>query len=192
MNVYFDKLFFLYNHLEITDINHNLLDLSEGLNDIIGKLLNYKKNNNKVFIIGNGGSAAIASHTANDLLRNCHIPAMTLSDSSVMTCLSNDFGYEHVYAEQLKLFIKENDLLIAISSSGNSPNIINAVDTARKNKCSVITFSGFKADNRLRQSGDWNIYVPSMQYGLVELLHQILLHYLTDFIRLAGEFDEFR
>ena len=135
---------------------------------------------NKIMIVGNGGSAGIASHTAIDFSKNANLRALAFNDSSALTCLGNDFGYEHVFAKQIEFHGKPNDLLIAISSSGGSPNILNAVAAARARNIRVVTFSGFKADNPLRRSGDLNFYVPASEYGFVEMAHQALLHALLD------------
>jgi D-sedoheptulose 7-phosphate isomerase len=135
---------------------------------------------NKIMIVGNGGSAGIASHTAIDFSKNANLRALAFNDSSALTCLGNDFGYEHVFAKQIEFHGKPNDLLIAISSSGGSPNILNAVAAARARNIRVVTFSGFKADNALRRSGDLNFYVPASEYGFVEMAHQALLHALLD------------
>jgi D-sedoheptulose 7-phosphate isomerase len=135
---------------------------------------------NKIMIVGNGGSAGIASHTAIDFSKNANLRALAFNDSSALTCLGNDFGYEHVFAKQIEFHGKPNDLLIAISSSGGSPNILNAVAAARARNIRAVTFSGFKADNPLRRSGDLNFYVPASEYGFVEMAHQALLHALLD------------
>jgi D-sedoheptulose 7-phosphate isomerase len=135
---------------------------------------------NKIMIVGNGGSAGIASHTAIDLSKNANLRAVAFNDSSALTCLGNDFGYEHVFAKQIEFHGKPDDLLIAISSSGGSANILNAVSAARARNIRAVTFSGFKADNPLRTSGDLNFYVPASEYGFVEMAHQALLHALLD------------
>ena len=139
-----------------------------------------RKNCGIAYIIGNGGSAGIASHFCTDLIRTLNIPASTLTDSNVTTCLSNDFGYEAIFSRQLDLLIKEHDLLIAISSSGQSNNIINAVDVAKNKQVNVITLSGFDINNPLRSKGDLNFYLNSHDYGLVEMGHFFLLHTLID------------
>ena len=135
---------------------------------------------NKIMIIGNGGSAGIASHTAIDFSKNASLRTLAFNDSSALTCLGNDFGYEHVFAKQIEFHGRPGDVLIAISSSGQSPNILNAVVAARAAKISVLTFSGFKPDNPLRSSGDLNFSVPAAEYGFVEIAHQTLLHAMLD------------
>ncbi len=135
----------------------------------------------KVMLVGNGGSAAIASHMAIDLSKNARVPAMALNDSAALTCLSNDYGYHLVFAKQIEWTGKSGDILVAISSSGESANIICAVEAARHIAgVQVFTFTGFDNDNHLRSYGDINFYVPSHQYGFVELTHQIILHQIVD------------
>lgn len=139
-----------------------------------------KKSSKKVWVIGNGGSAGIASHHSVDLINVVKVPALTLTDSNLVTCMANDFGYEEVYARPLDLCIEKNDLLIAISSSGSSKNILNAVKLAQNKQAQVITLSGFKADNPLRGLGDINIFTEVSDYGLVESAHFFILHSIAD------------
>ena len=109
---------------------------------------------NKIIFIGNGGSAGIASHLAIDFSKNGGLRALAFNDPSALTCLGNDLGYENVFAKQLEFHARPGDLLIAISSSGTSPNILGAVKAARARDCKVVTFSGFTEDNDLRRTGD--------------------------------------
>jgi len=133
-----------------------------------------------VYVIGNGGSAGIASHFSNDLMKALHVPSQTLYDSNVVTCLSNDIGYEHVFSYQLHKLLKPSDLLVAISSSGKSANILNATRVAAEQRVPAITLSGFLPDNPLRTSGALNFWVGKTDYGLVESAHFFLLHTLVD------------
>lgn len=133
-----------------------------------------------IYVIGNGGSAGIASHFSNDLMKALQIPSQTLYDSNLMTCLANDIGYENVFSYPLERLIKSNDLLVAISSSGQSPNILKAVDAAQAKSAAVITLSGFKADNSLRKQGNLNFWIDRCDYGLVETAHFFLLHTVID------------
>ncbi len=134
----------------------------------------------KVMIVGNGGSAAIAGHLAIDLVRNGGVAAMTFNEAPSLTCMGNDFGYEEIFSRQLAIHASAGDLLIAISSSGRSLNILNAVEEGRKQRCRVITLSGFESDNPLRQLGDLNFYIASAHYGRVELSHMALCHAFLD------------
>jgi len=134
----------------------------------------------KVIFCGNGGSAGICSHMATDFSKNGCIPALALNDSSALTCLANDYGYEYVFSKQIEYLAKSGDLVVAISSSGKSENILNGVDAARASGCGVITFSGFASDNPLRQSGDINFWVQANDYGFVETAHLALLSAILD------------
>lgn len=135
---------------------------------------------NKLMFIGNGGSAGICSHMAIDYSKNGGIRSTAFNDGAALTCLGNDLGYENVFAKQVDLHARPGDMLIAISSSGKSTNIIKAVDVARERGCFVLTLSGFGADNPLRTFGDMNLYVDSMEYGFVEISHLALCHAVLD------------
>lgn len=143
------------------------------------------KNKGLVYVIGNGGSSGIASHFCTDLIKALEVPSCTLTDPGVLTCIGNDLGYEHVYSMQLKQNLREKDLLVAISSSGKSPNILNAVKVAKEKKASIMTLSGFSAENPLRDAGKLNFWVNSHDYGMVETAHFFLLHTIVDSISFA-------
>lgn len=154
----------------------------EGVELLVKVFLKARNNCRKVFFIGNGGSAAIAIHMTADYMKNGGLKTYSLYDSAVMTCMGNDYGYEEVFSRQLDAYMDEMDLLVAISSSGNSMNIVNAIEVARKKKADVITLSGFKPDNRIRSMGDYNIYVRIEHYGIVESIHNLLLQQVVDTI----------
>lgn len=148
----------------------------EEMLDVISK----KKATKCVYLIGNGGSSGIVSHAAIDFLNACGYRAHALSDNSLITCMANDYGYENVFTQPLKTLLEDGDILIAVSSSGNSANIHTAASYAKERNCTVITFSGFKTDNKLRKCGSYNIWLDSEHYGRVEIGHSLILHYLTD------------
>ena len=152
----------------------------ESISRIIDCLLSTRTNRNVLYFIGNGGSAGIAMHMTTDFLKNGHIKTHSMHDPAMLTCLGNDYGYEYVFSKQLEILAEEGDVLVAISSSGNSPNIINAANVAREKGCYIVTLSGFKPDNRLRQMGNVNIYVSSMEYGIVESVHNMILQQVVD------------
>lgn len=156
------------------------LDLENGIADIVTSLAALSAKRRKLFIIGNGGSAAIAAHAVTDFVNMAGISAITLHDSSVLTCMSNDYGYDVAFARMLDAHANEDDMLIAISSSGRSANIRNAVGAARNQGTGVITLSGFDADNPLRSLGDCNFWLDSHDYGMVEIGHQFILHNISD------------
>ena len=135
---------------------------------------------NRVFFVGNGGSAGICSHLATDFSKNGGMRAMSLNDPAVLTCLGNDFGYEHVFAKQVEWHAHAGDLLVAISSSGQSKNILAAVEAGQSAGCWIFTLSGFLPDNPLRRMGDLNFYLSNRQYGFVEVGHLALMHSVLD------------
>ena len=176
---YLDAINEAFNSIRVTNALQQLVSFEFAFDACVDLL---KKQDKMIYFIGNGGSAGIASHMATDFLKNGQLPALCLADPSLLTCLSNDLGYENVYAHSISMVIKPQDILVAISSSGNSPNILNAVKAARKAKANVITLSGFQEDNELRHVGDYNWYFMSNVYGIVENAHQILAHSFLDYI----------
>lgn len=147
---------------------------------IVNSILALRRNGNKIMLIGNGGSASIASHIATDFLKNCSIAAVAFNDSSLITCISNDLGYENVFKKPIEILSRRGDIVIAVSSSGKSRNILDAANQARKKGCFVITLSGFRKENPLRELGDINFYVPSNSYGHVEIIHLAICHLIVD------------
>lgn len=165
---------------EITDSENNKFSLEDGIKKVHNLLINTRDTNSHLYVIGNGGSAAIASHAVIDFLNVGKISAHTLHDAATLTCMANDYGYENVFSNIVKHTLKPKDMLIAISSSGQSKNIIAAVETAKNNNSTVITLSGFKPDNKLRTTGDINFWSNSNDYGIVEMAHQFILHNIAD------------
>lgn len=139
-----------------------------------------QKSGRKLMLIGNGGSASIASHMATDFMKNGGVRATAFNDPMFLTCLGNDLGYDRIFEFQIDGHGEEGDLLIAVSSSGKSGSILNGVNAARRRKAKVVTMSGFGEANPLRAMGDLNFYVPSGEYGYVELLHCSLIHCALD------------
>ena len=156
------------------------LSLQEGINKTFEIIDNARESNRGLYVIGNGGSAAIASHAAIDFLNMGKISAHTLHDSATFTCMANDYGYEYAFSNIIELTLKSKDILIAISSSGQSKNIIHAVESAKQLGSIVITLSGFDSKNNLRKMGDINFWCNSRDYGMVEIAHQFILHNLSD------------
>lgn len=177
---YFKQLGDLLSNMQATDGKGTALTLDEGTSKATDIILSVGKESKKVMVIGNGGSAAIASHMQNDLCKAAGMRAMVFNDVPLLTALANDHGYECVFERPVLLWAETGDLIIAISSSGKSNNILRAVRAAKKRGCQSITLSGFGADNPLRRLGDVNFYVPSPDYGFVETAHAALAHFLTD------------
>jgi len=146
-------------------------------------LLLKKKNKKKIFIVGNGGSASIASHFSVDLTKNAKVKCINFNEANLITCFANDFGYENWLAKALKFYAKKNDGLILISSSGSSQNMINAAKVAKDIGIEpIITFTGNKKNNILSRHADINFWVDSKAYNYIENIHQIWLLSLVDMI----------
>ena len=177
---YFDELGRALTAVRVSDAGGLPLDMQQGFEWVAENARNAHASGNKVVLIGNGGSAAIASHHAIEFLKNGGIRALALNDPAALTCLSNDLGYANVFSEQLKTHGLPGDMLISISSSGQSVNILKAVEVARANRMKIATFSGFQPDNLLRDRGDVNFYVNSNQYGFVEVAHHALIQAILD------------
>lgn len=176
---YLEKLGQLLNSVECR-VKGQRLDCASGVDTVVELLFRCRQQGKKVMWVGNGGSAAIAAHSAIDYWRTGSIKAMSFNEGPLLTCIGNDFGYASVFEKPLQLFADKGDILVAISSSGQSENIIKAVEAAKVAGCAVVTASGFKEDNPLRLLGDVNFYVPSRHYGHVELVHGVLCHSFLD------------
>lgn len=171
----------LLKSIQATDRQGTVLSLDAGVERAVAIILSIKANSGKAMVIGNGGSAAIASHMQSDLCQPVGLRAMVFTETPLLTALSNDHGYNYAFEQALELWADAGDLLIAISSSGQSESIIRAVQAAAARKCRIITLSGFNADNQLRGLGEMNFYVSSAEYGYVESVHSVLTHLLTDY-----------
>jgi D-sedoheptulose 7-phosphate isomerase len=139
-------------------------------------------NKNKVIIIGNGGSASIASHMAVDFSKNANIKTICFNDASLITCLSNDFGHDNWMMNAIRIYGEKGDCVLAISSSGMSKNIINAANYSREKDLNLITFSGMNENNLLKKMGNINFWVDSKAYNIIETSHQFLISSLVDMI----------
>lgn len=166
--------------LIVTSGDEKVTNTEAALESVVNTLEHGRDRGASVYVIGNGGSAAVAAHMANDLLNVGKLRALTLHDPSVLTCLANDYGYDNAYSRMVGTLAREGDLLIAISSSGKSRNICNAVEAAKSAKAKVLTLSGFREDNPLRRLGDVNMWISSQDYGMVEIAHLFILHNLAD------------
>jgi D-sedoheptulose 7-phosphate isomerase len=182
LNQWFGKLENVLRETRVTDRASNGLPLEVGCEWVRKFAHQAHDAGNKLIFVGNGGSAGIASHLAIDYSKNGGLRALAFNDPSALTCLGNDLGYENVFAKQLDFHARPGDMLIAISSSGRSPNILEAVKTARARDCKVVTYSGFTEDNDLRRTGDVNFYVRANknEYGFVEIAHLALCHAVLD------------
>jgi len=158
----------------------SILPADEGLDRWCTKTADLKRSNNTMFFAGNGASAMMASHMAADASKNGGFRALAFNDPALMTAVSNDISYNQSFALPLKRFANPGDILVTISSSGNSPNVLAAIEAAHELDLRTITLSGMQENNRSRQMGDLNFYVPGMTYGMAECAHQSLLHCWLD------------
>ena len=172
---------------QVTDASGNRLDTEASIMQMLDLLRDLRRRNGNLYLVGNGGSAAVASHSVTDFLHVARLRATTLHDSSLITCMANDYGYDNAFARILSTLAGPRDALIAISSSGRSPNICKAAAKVRELGGFVITLSGFSPDNPLRALGNLNIWLDSRDYGMVEIGHQFVLHNVVDRLRLENE-----
>ena len=170
---------------EITDGAGRQQDPEKAIGALVALLKDLRQRGGHLFLIGNGGSAGVASHSVTDFVNVGKLKAATLHDAALLTCMSNDYGYEAAFARILSTIASPKDVLVAISSSGQSKNIRNAASTMRELGGTAVTLSGFKRDNPLRTLGEVNVWLDSSDYGMVEIGHQFVLHNLADRIRLG-------
>ncbi len=152
---------------------------STVLNKEYPKYINAFKKHKRIILIGNGGSNSIASHISQDMTKFFKKKAFSFSDPSMLTCFINDFGMNNAYTQFLKYYTDKNTLVILISSSGQSKNIINCVNYLEKNKFPYGVLTGFNNLNTVRtisKNALFNFHVKSKKYGIVECVHQIFLH----------------
>ena len=176
---YFSTLSQLMLSIEVTDRQGTALSLEQGTEKAVQMIVDIKSTSRKLLLAGNGGSSSIVSHVQNDLCKAVGIRAMVFTEQPLLTALANDDGYGSVYEWPIGLWAEPGDVLLTVSSSGQSENIVRALAAGREKGCKVITLSGFNPDNPSRQMGDLNFYVPSHVYGYVESAHTALAHYLT-------------
>lgn len=146
-----------------------------------------KDRGNKVILAGNGGSASIASHAAVDLTKVANIRSVNFNEANLITCFSNDYGFESWIKRALEEYADPKDVVILISSSGRSANMICAGEHARRHQLPLVTLTGFSENNPLRALGDLNLWVDSRSYNIVENTHQIWLTGVSDLIAGSAE-----
>tara|TARA_B100000315_G_scaffold260357_1_gene321113 strand:- start:938 stop:1507 length:570 start_codon:yes stop_codon:yes gene_type:complete len=154
----------------------NLYSFAQSLNKMHSR-------GNKAIIVGNGGSSAIASHFSVDLTKNASIRCINFNEADLITCFANDYGFDNWIKHAIDFYGDAGDILIAISSSGKSKDIINGCNSARENKFSkIVTFSGFDKNSPLKECGDLNFWIDTKAYNFVENIHQFWLLAIVDLI----------
>ena len=182
-NQYIKELLEKMEHVEIwKDTSEKCKNYDEGIKLLLEVFTTHKRKRSQLFFVGNGGSSAIASHMTADFMKNGGMNTYSLYDNAVTICMGNDYGYEYIFSRPMEFLVREGDLVVAISSSGNSENIVNAIEIARIKKATVITLTGFQPQNRAKQMGDINVYVPCEKYGMVESIHNLILQQVADLI----------
>ena len=166
--------------LSVRDDTGKEIDPNVGFTKWMEVTQQVRKDRNTVYLIGNGASASLASHMAADFAKNARVHTEVFSDLSLITAIANDDGYENVFAEPLRRRMETGDMLVAISSSGNSDNILRAMEVANDLGGIGVTITGMDEDNRLRKMGQMNFYIPARSYGLAETAHAAILHYWMD------------
>lgn len=166
----------------IFSTGNDIRSIDPWFETVINLLSTLKEKKGSIFFIGNGASCSMSSHFAVDFTKNGGVPSFSLNEGTLLTCFSNDFSYETAYAEMLTRYMHDGDILVAISSSGSSKNIVTAATRVKTQYAhsQIVTFTGFKEDNMLRKTGHHNVYVPEHDYGFVESVHAYYLHMLID------------
>jgi len=176
---FLDSLNQLMRQVQMTDSTGTSLSIEDGADRVVRMIIDVRSASRKVMLGGNGGSSAIVSHAQNDLSESAGVRAMVFTEEPVLTARANDHGYGSVFERPIELWAEPGDLMVTVSSSGKSENIIRALKAARKQGCNLVTFSGFIPENPSRSLGDINFYVPSSVYAYVETAHMALIHFLT-------------
>ena len=177
---YFNSILEGLNKIQYYE-NGCLIEADLFYNKIQDHLKNIKIKDHKLFFFGNGASSAFANHMALDFAKNGRISSRSLSDSALITALSNDFSFEEALIEYLKIEgVNKDDFIITISSSGNSQNIVNVLSYCKNNSINTLALSGLNKQNMSILNSKYSIYVPMKTYGVVECIHQIILHSLLD------------
>jgi D-sedoheptulose 7-phosphate isomerase len=164
----------------VTDASGSPISAPDGFARWVAMTHEIDERGGQLFIIGNGGSAGMASHMITDALAIGRLRAVALTDPTMLTATANDVSFDDVFALQLDRLGRRGDLLIALSCSGNSANIVRAVETGRDREMQAVTVSAMQPDNACRSRGDLNFYVPLARYGWAQSAHQVILHYWFD------------
>lgn len=180
LNDYVEALFSGLTSIISSDLSGKEYGINSVLEMWVDKAKNVKDKKGMLFFAGNGASATMAEHLSHDCFQNADILTQTCAETSHLTAISNDISYEEVFSYRIGKMCCDKDMLITISSSGNSPNIIKAIETARQKDMFIVTVSGKSIDNKSRKMGDLNFYVPLETYGMVESAHASLLHCWLD------------
>ena len=176
--------------MEVTNGDGDQYESDDGFTRLQDMANTLRQDRKTMYLIGNGASASLASHYSADLAKNGHIHTQVFSDLSLITALSNDIGYDFVFSIPIERRAVPGDMLVAISSSGRSRNILNAVAAARRMGVTVVTLSAMDSDNPLRAFGALNFYIPAKTYGHAETGHAAIMHHLMDKLDISSSQTE--
>jgi D-sedoheptulose 7-phosphate isomerase len=179
-NEYFGTIADGLRDVSVTDRSGAALTPPDGFAAWVRMTRDVHDRGGQIYFIGNGGSAGMASHMAADACKNGHLRALAFNDAALLTATANDMAYDQVFSLPLERLGRRGDLVVAISSSGNSPNVVRALETCRTAGFDAVTLTAMQPDNRARSLGDLNFYVPMHRYGWAESAHQVILHYWFD------------
>jgi len=177
---YVNDLTSVLNSLVVTGREGATLDAGTGFSQLVQYVRDCGRDRRRVYFVGNGASASMASHFSTDLAKMSNVPSEVFTDSALITATGNDMGYAESFAFPLSQRMVKGELLIAISSSGNSPNTVRACEVARQFDGRVVTITAMSEDNKMRVLGDLNFYIQAETYGMAESGHAVLLHHLID------------
>ena len=169
------------------DVIHKSKSIAKDIHSIVNMIIETIENENKIIIFGNGGSAADAQHMSAEfvgryLIERESLPAIAITtDTSALTGIGNDYGFEQIFARQCEALVDNGDLIIAISTSGKSPNIIEGIKTCKKKKAKIIVLTG-KNGNRLRRFSDIILQVPSKETPRIQEAHWTIIHIICEIV----------
>ena len=172
---------FINNYISEINSNLNFL-IQKDFHKLINLVKKIKKNKKKIIMVGNGGSAAMASHCCVDFTKTSRVRAINFNEADLITCFANDYGYENWVVEGLKAYSNKDDLVILVSSSGLSKNIVNAAKYCHQKNIKLVTFTGFKKNNPVKKFGDLNFWVDSSKYNIIEMTHHVWILMAVDYL----------
>ena len=180
LSAYVRELTQALENMTVTGLNGEEINREDGIVHFTENAKRIQDAKGILFFAGNGASASMAEHMSHDFFQNGGFLTMTSSETAHITAIANDLSFENIFAYKIEKALSEKDALITISSSGNSPNVVKAIQVAREKGMFIITLSGMKPNNQSRNMGDLNYYIPANTYGMVEAAHAVLLHCLLD------------
>ena len=183
MKSFYDAHFLEYKKLAFNTAIYKSLEEFRDL------ALNTKLKDAKMMFAGNGASAAISAHAAVDFTKVARVRSITFNEADLITCFSNDYGYENWMSEAIKSYGRAGDVVVLTSVSGTSLSVVNAAKTAQKLNMKVVTFTGKASDNALKKNGDINFWVDSNAYNIVECIHMIWVTTVIDAIAGNAEYE---